>query len=846
MKHWLEQLTDILVPHIQDGIKSLYRDAKRLNSNKTLKMFQLVLETIPNISQSKLDTDYRVLIKKRGGNTDWMRKILKVIFGTMAKMDLVGRGGRKDIKIKEKDLQIPDDITFLHKCYIESARAIWITPHLFSDKFDSIQQQKNYALASEKIGRAIEKTIRKLIPFEQLEYRYLDDTIYSGSLKRDAKKKQREERIKKNGKNGRYGTSESESDNLETMLDKDSKRIFEFSHKKTKSYNNQKELSHSRSRSRSRSGLESSNLKDSILSEKKSESNENDKRINKNESIVRVNDSGYRSDNTLKSRNIESKSDSRHMGATLSHDDDADENRDDEENQKEEQVHEKEKREDSKEVDENKKRNHDNKAMDENDEESDKIKIKFLDSSLDDLSIRSVPEFQTKPDFRLADLELSDDKTAPAKLTDTREKTNGGLLEEWKNLNFKIPFSNNNLDLSDSSIDITLESTNCDPIKKQLNHGQEIPKGPQGPEGPEGPEGPQSEQVYDNYDTDHESSESSFDQEMISALTSKSEENSKKQKNNIKKEKDPQKNIKKEYTEIHNDDKTISNLVSEENNGDTESIYQSGTGSGTESGFASETVSDSQLLSRDDLGSHKSGSFITESGSDLDSEFVSDSHSISNSQSGSDSGYRSRSRTESVSGLQSEIGSRLGSELISDEMMTVEDNTTINSKQTLSNSESEYEYEYDDGSETNSESSSEGYHRIIIKGNRPKTRNIRRPKIDIEGRLTTQSESDMEESLASRLASKADSELSSDIISVQNIKPHNSKANNKKSKSKDKNISEIKMKEYIKRNQPVKITGKNKQKLDLESENSLGATSKLISQRLKQLGLGGSGYTLHL
>jgi len=258
MKHWLEQLTDILVPHIHEGIKSLYYDAKKINRNKPLQMFQLVLETIPNISQNKLETDYRVLIKKRGGKRDWMRKILKVIFGAQAKIDLVARGAQKNIKIKERDLQIPDDITFLHKCYIEAARTVWVTPYLFSDKYDSIQQQKHHALAFEKIERAIEKTIRKLIPFEQLQYRYLSDSIYSASVARQKKHKDHKKQHKHSG---------SESDNLETMLDKDSKQIFEFSRKSGR---------HSRSQSRSR---ESTNLKDSILSEKRSESERHSKKM---------------------------------------------------------------------------------------------------------------------------------------------------------------------------------------------------------------------------------------------------------------------------------------------------------------------------------------------------------------------------------------------------------------------------------------------------------------------------------------------------------------------------------------------------------------------------------------
>jgi len=138
------------------GFKNLYKDAKSINSTMSLKLFQKMLERIPNLSQHKLEDDYHVLLKGGKCKSSDMAKIIRVIFATSARIYLLGKNNSKrKLKIKERDLQLPDNITFLHKCYIEAARLIWINPFLFYDKKDSITIQKNHNQASEKIKEAI-------------------------------------------------------------------------------------------------------------------------------------------------------------------------------------------------------------------------------------------------------------------------------------------------------------------------------------------------------------------------------------------------------------------------------------------------------------------------------------------------------------------------------------------------------------------------------------------------------------------------------------------------------------------------------------------------------------------
>ena len=175
---WLGQLCDHLVPHIMKAFQNLYNDAHKINKHKPLMMFQLILERIRDLPQSKLDQDYNVLCRS-GTKPKDLEKMLDVIFATSARMYLVSQGAsKKKVKIKRRDLNVPDNVTFLHKCYIEAARSIWMKPQLFHrDGFSFIEQQNHYNEATDKVKDAIHKTVRNMIPYQQLQYRYLDDAI---------------------------------------------------------------------------------------------------------------------------------------------------------------------------------------------------------------------------------------------------------------------------------------------------------------------------------------------------------------------------------------------------------------------------------------------------------------------------------------------------------------------------------------------------------------------------------------------------------------------------------------------------------------------------------------------
>ena len=101
---WSEQLCDILVPHIMQNFQDLYGDAKGLNMERPLQMFQKCLSRIPELNATKLDEDYHKLLQTSGCNPNWMQKMITGIFATYAKISLRNEGLEGNIKLHRNDL----------------------------------------------------------------------------------------------------------------------------------------------------------------------------------------------------------------------------------------------------------------------------------------------------------------------------------------------------------------------------------------------------------------------------------------------------------------------------------------------------------------------------------------------------------------------------------------------------------------------------------------------------------------------------------------------------------------------------------------------------------------------
>jgi hypothetical protein len=159
------QLVDMLSENIYDGIKSIFDKTKEEGDTNILKRFQEKLCSVPLWNQNVIDKEYERIISKK--NTEHLDKLLDMLFVSHVKVLSV-------LKINDNnkiDIQVPNSKTFIHKCYIETARAFYKDPYLIDDRpknYNYSEIQRNIKRSHIVINNCIQRTIRDLIPLKEI------------------------------------------------------------------------------------------------------------------------------------------------------------------------------------------------------------------------------------------------------------------------------------------------------------------------------------------------------------------------------------------------------------------------------------------------------------------------------------------------------------------------------------------------------------------------------------------------------------------------------------------------------------------------------------------------------
>ena len=72
------------------------------------------------------------------------------------------------------NVTIPKTSTFVHKCYINTARELWKNPYLFNENVPGHEFQKNNKEIEEIIKKCIENTIRNSLPIKDILKEHLE------------------------------------------------------------------------------------------------------------------------------------------------------------------------------------------------------------------------------------------------------------------------------------------------------------------------------------------------------------------------------------------------------------------------------------------------------------------------------------------------------------------------------------------------------------------------------------------------------------------------------------------------------------------------------------------------
>ena len=172
-KEYTQQLVGVLTPEIYIGIKSIYDAAfshcKKVKDKNILKKFQILLSSVPQWNQSKVNDEYLRIVKK--SDCDFIEDLITAVFVSHTKV-------LSSIQIKKNNKSIPVNVPvgsfFIHKCYIQCARNFWRKAWLLDNTVSTIDIQRNMIDSEKLIEESIKETIRKLLPVRYILKEYID------------------------------------------------------------------------------------------------------------------------------------------------------------------------------------------------------------------------------------------------------------------------------------------------------------------------------------------------------------------------------------------------------------------------------------------------------------------------------------------------------------------------------------------------------------------------------------------------------------------------------------------------------------------------------------------------
>jgi hypothetical protein len=169
---YTQQLCELLSPYLYEGMKSLFDTCKENNNQKVLKTFQEKLCSVSKWNQTIIDKEHERIVSD--SDCVWLSKLIDAVFISHVKV-------LSSITMKDNssiNLKIPETKNFIHKCYIECARYFYVDPSLIDDREITLHYtdiQRNIKRSILAISNCIEKTIRDLIPIQEILESYLNE-----------------------------------------------------------------------------------------------------------------------------------------------------------------------------------------------------------------------------------------------------------------------------------------------------------------------------------------------------------------------------------------------------------------------------------------------------------------------------------------------------------------------------------------------------------------------------------------------------------------------------------------------------------------------------------------------
>lgn len=174
---WTARLVNILVPHLNDGINSIFNESYQMcktndELEKYLMTFQNLLSRVPSWNQNIVDDETKRIIEK--SNCTYLNDLLTCVHVTQLKILTNVRVCKNQKKI---DIDIPKIEKFVHRTYIAIARKLYKNIYLFEQECSPLSKQKNNRELELIIRECIINTIRETIPIDKILRAYMSEKM---------------------------------------------------------------------------------------------------------------------------------------------------------------------------------------------------------------------------------------------------------------------------------------------------------------------------------------------------------------------------------------------------------------------------------------------------------------------------------------------------------------------------------------------------------------------------------------------------------------------------------------------------------------------------------------------
>ncbi len=173
---YMKQLGTWIVPPLVEFFRREYETISRRDGRGAMGAFQDFCAEVPRWNQDVIDTNIGVILDTC--RCDYVEELMTAVFIAHTKMLTAIR-----VSSKQKKLQItlPKLDHFLHRVFVECARAFWKAPFLFDTTLSPIEKQKNVLQAEAMCTEALSGAVRSLLPVKNILRDYLDEDEDEGS-----------------------------------------------------------------------------------------------------------------------------------------------------------------------------------------------------------------------------------------------------------------------------------------------------------------------------------------------------------------------------------------------------------------------------------------------------------------------------------------------------------------------------------------------------------------------------------------------------------------------------------------------------------------------------------------